>query len=147
MAVDPPVEPVVLQASIERLRSLLPDFAALADSCLWDIYVGWKTDAPGPDPKPLLGLGYPRPYHITDAGLINAHVVWPNHWCLASAAAANIAQTLERACKPRRQQPELPAHRISAVPMKWCRSDRQWRSWPDFVASYGLHGEPAAGGT
>jgi hypothetical protein len=138
MAADPAVEPAVLQASIARLTALLPDFRERARDCRWDVYVGWKTDAPGPDPGPLLELSYPRPYHITDAGLDNARLVWPNHWGLAHAATEEVMAELRRRCRSRHPQPQLPASHAAEVAMKWCRADRKWRSWNAFAACYDL---------
>jgi hypothetical protein len=138
MASDPPVEPALLQASIARLKALVPDFVERARTCRWDVYAGWKTDAPGPDPKPLLDIAYPRPYHIPDTGLANLQLVWPNHWGLAHAAAEEIASALRQTCRSRHPQPSLPASGAQEIAMKWRRADRNWQRWSAFAACYDL---------
>ena len=138
MSESPPAEPGLVCASLDRLAAAVPEFRQLAVNCRWSLYVGWKTDAPGPLGEPLLQLAYPQPYQLQDFGLENFIALWPNHWCLASAAAADCGRRVREKISPRHRQPHLAA----AVPLgeatnKWQRGDLRWREWPAFAREIG----------
>lgn len=139
MAKEPPIEPDLVQASLRKLAAVVPDFAALAEDCLWDVFVGWKTDAPGPDSGALLSLDYPVPYAINSFGIENFLAVWPNHWCLATAAAEDVRRKVQPILPHKHEQPQLPhAPKLpdDARRDKWARSDRPWQSWSQFAKLY-----------
>jgi hypothetical protein len=140
MARDPAAEPALVRASLEKLAAVVPDFEKLAADCRWDVYVGWKTDAPGPKTAPLLNLEYPLPYDVRDFGLTNFLAVWPNHWCLATPAAAAAGREVRKKIEHDHDQPDVPAGAGLAPDSrrdKWKRSDRRWQEWKQFAARFG----------
>ncbi|MFC6635695.1 FAD-dependent oxidoreductase [Microbulbifer taiwanensis] len=134
----PPAEPELVCATLDRLAAAIPDFHRLAADCRWSLYVGWKTDAPGPDGEPLLKLAYPRPYHLHDFGLENFLALWPNHWCLATEAAGEAAARVRAMIRPRHRQPRPTAETSpKMVTNRWQRRDLHWRDWAEFAAEIG----------
>jgi hypothetical protein len=142
MSRDPEVDRAVVRTSVEKLAGIIPGFGTIACQCRWDVYVGWKTDAPGGNQQALLRLEYPRPYELGSFGLGNFLAVWPNHWCLATPAARDAAKIVREALQPGVGIPELPAN-ASPDPesgqMKYVRSSRRWRGWTEFTKEYGPH--------
>jgi hypothetical protein len=140
MEQDPAVEPALVRATLEKLASVMPDFDRLAAGWQWDVYVGWKTDAPGPRPGPLLNVEYPLPYGVLDFGMENFVAVWPNHWCLATPAAAAVGRTIRTKLAHNHDQPDIPeGGGLSADSRRerWRSSDRQWQDWAQFAARFG----------
>jgi hypothetical protein len=133
----------VVRTSLEKLAAVLPGLGEVASRCWWDVYVGWKTDAPGGNPEALLRLEYPRPYDVRGFALQNFLAVWPNHWCLATPAARDAARVVRATLKRGVDCPRLPANPApdpAAARMKWVRSDRRWRSWAEFAKTYNFSG-------
>lgn len=141
MSRDPAVDPAVVRTSLEKLADIIPGFDTIASQCLWDVYVGWKTDAPGGNQQALLRLEYPKPYEMQSFGIRNFLAVWPNHWCLATPAAQDAAKIVRDALQPSVDMPGLPTNQTPADPeaarMKYVRSSRRWRGWAEFAKEYG----------
>ena len=143
MARDPQVEPAVVRTSLEKLATVLPDLGKVASQCRWDVYVGWKTDAPGGNPDALLRLEYAKPYDVRSFGVKNFLAVWPNRWHLATPAAKDAGKVVRDTLKHGVAGPRLPANPApdpDAARMKWVRSDRRWQSWAEFAKTYNFSG-------
>jgi hypothetical protein len=138
MTRDPRIAKSIVCATLSRLMALIPDFAALAPKCAWDVYAGWKTDAPNGGAK-----ASSKPYDVRSFGLDNFLAVWPNHWGLAAPAAMDAATIVRETLAQRYDQPALPPAaqpHPDAGKMKWLCSDRSWRTWQEFVGEYGFTG-------
>lgn len=137
---DLPIEPDIVCTTLSRLAAVLPDFENASEEWQWDVYVGWKTDAPGDDTNALLNLEHAQPFDVRSFGLKNFLAVWPNHWCLATPAAESAATVIRNNVDPihppiRWAEPLTTENNVS---MKWVGPDRQWRSWSEFAHTYGF---------
>jgi hypothetical protein len=136
MARDPKIAPSMVCATLNRLKALIPAFVGLAAGCMWDVYVGWKTDAPSAGTK-----ASPKPYDVRSFGFENFLATWPNHWGLATPAVMDAATVVRETLVQRHDQPTLSMTgelHADANKMKWLRSDRPWQQWAQFVERYGF---------
>ena len=139
MTIDPPVSSDIVRGTLDRLKSLLPDFAERASQCAWSAYAGWKTDAPGEDALALLRISTPKPYDARSFGISNFFAVWPNHWGLATPASQEVATYVRESLRQQHDLPDLPKRHSTdddAARMKFMRKDRDWQSWSMFATTY-----------
>ncbi|WP_226646405.1 FAD-dependent oxidoreductase [Microbulbifer variabilis] len=147
MHIPPEIDRDLLRTSIERLSQAMSDenFTSWAEGCQWSVYVGWKTDAPGPEGGPLMQLSYPCPYHLNDFGLQNFLAVWPNHWGLAINAAEEAGEWVRTRLSSKHPQPSKVGgvspigDRDLLISNKWQRQELPWRSWSEFTQWVGYH--------
>lgn len=143
MSVDPVVQSSIVSATLDRVKALMPDFAERAARCAWQVYAGWKTDAPGDDIAAILRISLSKPYDARTFGLRNFFAVWPNHWGLATPASQEVATVIRESLVQRHDMPDLPYRPDTdrdARRMKWLREDCNWQTWPEFRAAHGWLG-------